>query len=75
MNSDEKGMSDWSIKQVRAILDEHGEYWGWAVVAAALRQARMDALEEAAKMIEERWLFGVGDHYATAIRALKEKTP
>ena len=41
---------------------------------AALRQARIDALEEAAKKAEKMYRVGqIGSDVAAAIRALKEK--
>ena len=41
-------------------------------IAAALRKARHDALEEAAKHMETRFALGVGDYAAVKIRALKD---
>ena len=46
------------------------------VVAAALRQARLDALEEAGKLASSMHKKGqIGDDIASAIRALKDKQP
>ena len=43
-----------------------------ADIAAALRKARQDALEEAEKLAQSKWE-DTGDHIAAEIRALKNK--
>jgi hypothetical protein len=64
-------MSDWADEKAMELLAFGMDEDDVADVAAALRQARLDALEEAARELES---FGAHGG-AAAIRALKEKQP
>lgn len=65
-------MIDWADKTAIEMFSAQDGDVGLIDVADALRQARMDALEEAARAAEGY----VGcDNIAAAIRALKDKQP
>lgn len=65
-------MTDWADKKAITVFSAQDGCVGLIDVADALRQARIDALEEAARAAEGY----VGcDNIAAAIRALKDKQP
>ena len=69
-------MGDWAESEARSLLallfpSGHTQK-SRELVARHLRQARLDALEEAALMVES----GLGEHFTAGhIRSLKEKQP
>lgn len=67
-------MSDWADKIGDAIAEDYCAMVASPIIAAALRKAREDALEEAARACETKSGLQDGFDAAAAIRNLKEKT-
>ena len=70
-------MADWADEEAFTLMPPPIRTLFRRRISAALRQARLDALEEAAKYRGDGVIVSFGTHYISenAIRSLKEKQP